>query len=51
MNGFHGELVAVDLDAGTVETVPVPEEWLRQHLGGRGLGVRLLLDRQPPGVD
>ncbi|MFB6093936.1 MAG: aldehyde ferredoxin oxidoreductase family protein [Halanaeroarchaeum sp.] len=50
MYGFHGELLAVDLTSGTVASRPIPEEWLRAHLGGRGLGVRLLLDRQPPGV-
>ncbi|MGM0398578.1 MAG: aldehyde ferredoxin oxidoreductase family protein [Halobacteriota archaeon] len=51
MDGFHGNLLAVDLDDRTVETVEIPDRWLRSHLGGRGLGIRLLLDRQPADVD
>lgn len=51
MYGFHGRLLEVDLDSETVSSVSVPDRWLRHHLGGRGLGIRVLLDRQPAGVD
>jgi len=51
MNGMHGRIAYVDLSAETVTTEPIPETWHEQHLGGRGLGVRLLLERQPGGVD
>ncbi|MFB6069282.1 MAG: aldehyde ferredoxin oxidoreductase family protein [Halobacterium sp.] len=51
MLGSHGKLLAVDLTAGRATTEPIPEDVLAAHLGGRGLGVHTLLDRQPAGVD
>lgn len=51
MKGLHGRIAVADLDAGTVRIRPIPDDWLEQHLGGRGLGVRLLLGRMPEDVD
>src|SRR6185436_16786511 len=42
--GYHGSYLRIDVTRGTAEQVPLPEEILRQYLGGSGLGVRLLLD-------
>ncbi|AFZ71667.1 aldehyde ferredoxin oxidoreductase family protein [Natronobacterium gregoryi] len=49
--GFHGRIAIADLGAETVTTRSIPDGWLESHLGGRGLGVRLLLSEQPGGVD
>lgn len=51
VGGYMGQLLKVDLTAGTHEVAPLPEEAvLRQYIGGIGLGMRLLLDESPPNV-
>lgn len=51
MYSFHGKLLDVDLTAGRIESRSIPDQWLRNHLGGRGLGIRVLLEWQDAGVD
>lgn len=46
-----GKLLRVNLGEGTVKATPLPgEEVLRKYVGGIGLGMRILLDETPPGV-
>ncbi|MBC7223555.1 MAG: aldehyde ferredoxin oxidoreductase family protein, partial [Anaerolineae bacterium] len=49
--GFFGRVLWVDLTGGRVEEMPLPPQVYREHLGGHGLGVRLLLERMRPGAD
>ena len=42
--GYHGQYLRVDVTSGTATRVPLADDLLRQHLGGSGLGARLLLD-------
>ncbi len=50
--GFHGVLLDVDLTTGAIGRRPIPRDHSLAHLGGRGLGARLLWDLLPqPGVD
>ncbi|HOV86829.1 MAG TPA: aldehyde ferredoxin oxidoreductase family protein [Syntrophobacteraceae bacterium] len=51
MHGFYGRILAVDLSRETSTVEPVPEEVLRECLGGKGLATRLLMERNPPGAD
>jgi aldehyde:ferredoxin oxidoreductase len=44
-------LLRVDLSLGTVEREPVPAEWRRRYLGGKGLAARYLYDELSPGAD
>jgi len=44
MNGWRGQALYVDLSSGSVHGRPLPPDLPDQHLGGRGLGVRLLRD-------
>lgn len=46
-----GKLLLVDLSSGKVETISPGEELYRSFLGGYGLGVRFILDHQPPKVN
>ncbi|MBI4330144.1 MAG: hypothetical protein HY673_02540 [Chloroflexi bacterium] len=46
-----GRLLRVDLTAGKVSAERVDERTLRKYVGGATLGVRLLLDEVPPGVE
>ena len=48
---YTGQFLWVDLSAGTIEARPVRREDLEQFIGGRGLGIRLLSQLAPKGVD
>ena len=47
LNGFGQGMAHIDLSDGSVELRPVPQEWVRKFVGGRGLGVRYLLENGP----
>lgn len=36
MDGYAGNMVSVDLSAGTVTISPTPPELKKEYLGGRG---------------
>jgi aldehyde:ferredoxin oxidoreductase len=42
--GYHGSYLRIDASTGHAERVPLPDDVLRQFIGGSGLGARLLLD-------
>ncbi|MFC6873242.1 aldehyde ferredoxin oxidoreductase family protein [Halobellus marinus] len=44
-------LLHVDLDRETIEREPIPDRWLTDYVGGKGLGARYLYDRLAPGTD
>ncbi len=49
--GYHGFYLRVDVSTGTAERLPLPENVLRQYIGGSGLGVKLLLDEGAAHLD
>ncbi|MCJ7794977.1 MAG: aldehyde ferredoxin oxidoreductase, partial [Methanoregulaceae archaeon] len=51
MDGYAGAILSVDLTAGSVQQQPLPEEWKKKYLGGRGFGVRIITDLVDPGID
>ncbi|GLI33017.1 aldehyde ferredoxin oxidoreductase family protein [Desulforhabdus amnigena] len=51
MQGFYGRILFVDLSSKTFRIEPIADEILSDHLGGKGLATKLLLDGNPPGVD
>ena len=50
-NSFHGRQMAIDLDTGTALDQEISTEVLRNFAGGRGLGIKLLLEMAPEGID
>jgi aldehyde:ferredoxin oxidoreductase len=42
--GYHGCYLRIDVSKGTAQKAPLPDEVLRQYIGGSGLGVKILLD-------
>ena len=44
-------LLRVDLSAGTVKQEPLNPDWVRQFIGGRGYGTKLLYEELKPGTD
>ncbi|TAJ16414.1 MAG: aldehyde ferredoxin oxidoreductase, partial [Dehalococcoidia bacterium] len=48
---FNGRILNVNLTTGQHWVEELPESMYREHLGGYGLGARLLFDRIPAGAD
>ena len=48
---YNGQLLVVDMTTGQIEKQPLKEEYVRQYIGGRGLGARYLYDLLKPGID
>lgn len=51
MNGYHNRILYIDLSAESFNIEATPEDILLECIGGKGLATRLLLDRNPKGVD
>ncbi|MDY6850555.1 MAG: aldehyde ferredoxin oxidoreductase family protein [Thermodesulfobacteriota bacterium] len=51
MYGFFNRILTVDAERRSFEIEEIPDSVLKRGLGGKGLGSRLLLDKNPPGVD
>ncbi len=51
MASWTKKLLRVDLTSGTSQVEPIPEDWLRDYIGGRGLGDRYLYEEVDPQVD
>ncbi len=51
MHGFHGRILRIDLSERKATDERVPDEVLRQYLGGKGLATYLLLQHLPAGID
>ena len=51
MDGYAGNMVYVDLSAGTISIKPTPPELKLNYLGGRGFGIRILTDMVDPKID
>ena len=43
-DGFPGRVLWVDLTAGTCESRDIPHEWCIQHMGGKALATKLLVE-------
>lgn len=51
MYGWSGKLLRVDVSKGTAEKEDIAPEILKNYIGGRGLGTKLLYDEVGPDVD
>ena len=51
MNGFHNRLLRIDLSTESLSYEALPDDVLRRSLGGKGLGVHLLMKENPVAVD
>jgi aldehyde:ferredoxin oxidoreductase len=47
LSSFGSKVAHIDLSRGRVEIRPAPEEWVHKYIGGRGLGVRYVLENGP----
>src|SRR5262245_39238093 len=51
MNGWTGKLLRVNLSTGQSRVEDIPEAWLRDYIGGRGVADRYLYKELDPRVD
>jgi len=51
MHGFYNRILTIDLSARSFDIENIPDEILAECFGGKGLATRLLLDRNPQGVE
>jgi aldehyde:ferredoxin oxidoreductase len=51
MKGFFNKLLRIDLKTKTYEAEMIPDSVYENYLGGKGLGIHLLMNENPPGVD
>jgi aldehyde:ferredoxin oxidoreductase len=51
MNGWTGKLLRVNLTSGMSRVEDIPQEWLRDYIGGRGIGDRYLWEELDPRVE
>jgi len=49
--GFFGKILRVDLSAKKVTTSPLSDDFIKDYLGGRGIGARILFEENPPHVE
>jgi len=47
LGGYANRIARIDLTQGKVVYEPIPEEWARKYIGGRGLGVRYVFENGP----
>ncbi len=47
MYGYIGKMLFVDLSTNEIEIKEIPQEWLRDFIGGPGLGARILYEYMP----
>jgi len=51
VKGNFGKYIYIDLSTKEIRDYPIPEEWYKKHLGGRGIAARILLKELDPKVD
>ncbi len=51
MPGWTGKLLRVNLTTGRSIVEAIPTDWLRDYIGGRGLGDRYLYEEMDPAID
>jgi len=51
MEGCFGKYLKVDLSNDSLEDYEIPEKWMQDYLGGRGIGARILLEEMSGGED
>jgi len=47
LGGYANKIAHIDLTKGKVEYTPIPEDWARKYIGGRGLGVKYVFENGP----
>ncbi len=47
LGGYAGRVAHVDLTKRSTDYRPIPEDWARKYIGGRGLGVRYVYEAGP----
>jgi len=49
--GYHGQLLRINLSSKSIKKEAIPEALIKDYIGGRGLGTKLLYDEVAAGTD
>ena len=49
--GYAGNILRVNLSTGKIATEPLPEDLVKNFVGGRGIAAKILYDEMKPGTD
>ncbi len=49
--GYAGQYLRVNLSTGDIQALPLPLRWAEDYLGGNGIGVRVLWEEVPAGIN
>jgi len=51
MNKFYGKVLDINLSTGKKKLYQVKDEWLKNYIGGKGLGAKILYEELNPGTE
>jgi len=51
MSSYNGKLIRLNLTSRKSQVEDIPEKWMKEYLGGRGIGIRYLYEELEPGVE
>lgn len=51
MRGYFGRYLVVNLTSLSIKDFNIPEDWIKKHLGGRGIAARILAEELNGGED
>jgi aldehyde:ferredoxin oxidoreductase len=51
VSSYNGKLIRLNLTTGKSQVEEIPRAWLKDFIGGRGLGVKYLYEELKPGVE
>ncbi len=51
MNGFFNKILRINLKTKYFQEETIPDSVFENYLGGKGLGIYLLMNENPPGID
>ena len=51
MKGYFNKVLRINLKDKTFKEETIPDGVYKTYLGGKGLGIHLLMNENPPGVD
>jgi len=51
MNGYMGKILRINLTTGEIKKEDLPEDLVKNYLGGRGFAAKILFDELKPGTD
>jgi aldehyde:ferredoxin oxidoreductase len=49
--GYAGRILKINLSDESIEVIPLPQDLVREYIGGRSINTKILYDEVPAGMD